>query len=552
MHAELIIKGASVVTMNPDQPRAQAVAVTKGKILAVGSDADIVEMIGPATRVVDAKGATLSPGFVEAHMHVFGGGASLGHLQLTGMKGAAMIRAAVQAHALAQPDAKVLYAQGADYDMLDGAAFDRHLLDSMVADRPLAIVTFDHHTMWVNTKALEVTGLLQGKTLGPGNEIVMGADGLATGELREVEAFGPIDVYAGEDRNSLGLSTGGEPNPAPSDEDRKADRETIKRGLDWCARHGITSIHNMDGNLYTLDLLKEIEAEGDLSCRIKVPFHFKNFMSIDMLEKASMMHETYTGDWINSGMVKVFCDGVSETYTAFMVDDYADRPGFKGDPLFSQAQFNELAIEADRRGLQIAVHSIGDGAVRRVLDGYEAARTANGPRDSRHRVEHIEVIHSDDLPRLAELGAIASMQPPHVPGLLDFPEEPARGRFGPERWHLSFAWRSVKNSGAHVVFASDWPVARVDVLAGIQAAVTRTPWEPDLPDQSFTVLEALSAYTLEGAYAEHAEDRKGQLKPGYLADLVLLSADIETIAPQEIGTVSPVLTICGGRVTYET
>ncbi|WP_415232994.1 amidohydrolase family protein, partial [Pseudophaeobacter arcticus] len=175
MHAELIIKGASVVTMNPDQPRAQAVAVAEGKILAVGSDADIVEMIGPATRVVDAKGATLSPGFVEAHMHVFGGGASLGHLQLTGMKGAAMIRAAVQAHALAQPDAKVLYAQGADYDMLDGAAFDRHLLDSMVADRPLAIVTFDHHTMWVNTKALEVTGLLQGKTLGPGNEIVMGA-----------------------------------------------------------------------------------------------------------------------------------------------------------------------------------------------------------------------------------------------------------------------------------------------------------------------------------------------------------------------------------------
>ncbi len=300
----------------------------------------------------------------------------------------------------------------------------RHHLDRMCPDRPFAVSSGDHHTMWVNTKALDVTGLLHGKTLGPGNEIVMGDDGLATGELREVEAFGPIIKYSGEQRATLGLATGGEPSPVPSAKERATDIEIIKRGLAWCAKHGITSIHNMDGNLYTLELLGEIEAQGSLLCRNKVPFHFKNFMKVDMLEKASLMAERYKSDMLSSGLVKFFYDGVLESYTACMVDDYADRPCHKGEPLFTQEQFNEAAIEADRRKLQIAVHCIGDAAVRRVLNGYETARRANGKRDSRHRIEHVEVITEIDIPRFQELGVIASMQPPHPPGCMDFPLEP--------------------------------------------------------------------------------------------------------------------------------
>jgi predicted amidohydrolase YtcJ len=379
----------------------------------------------------------------------------------------------------------------------------------------------------------------------------MGPDGLATGELREVEAFGPVDVYAGTFRSSLGLSTGGEPPELPTPEERALDRASISAGLAWCARHGITSIHNMDGNLYTLELLKEIQKQGDLICRVKVPFHFKNFMTIDMLEKATRMHEDYRGDWLSSGFVKAFYDGVIEGYTAFLADGYADRPDFTGEPLFSQEQFTEMAIEADRRGLQIAVHSIGDGAVHAVLNGYEAALKANGRRDARHRVEHVEVILPGDIPRFAELGAIASMQPPHPPGVMDFSLEPGKTRIGPERLPLAYAWRTLKQAGAHVVFASDWPVARIDVLAGIHAAVNRKPWAPGLPDQSFSLGEAIEAYTVEGAYAEHTEDRKGQLKPGYFADFVLLSGDIEAVSPVEINTLSPVLTVCGGRVTFE-
>ena len=176
---------------------------------------------------------------------------------------------------------------------------------------------------------------------------------------------------------------------------------------------------------------------------------------------------------------------------------------------------------------------------------------ANGARDARHRVEHVELIHPADIPRFKQLGAIASMQPPHPPGAMDFPLEPGLTRIGADRWHLAYAWRTMKDAGAHVVFASDWPVARIDVLAGIHAAVNRKPWVPHLSDQSFTLREAIAGYTIEGAYAEHAEDRKGMIKPGYLADLVLLSGDIEAVAPDQIRTLKPVLTVCGGRVTFE-
>jgi hypothetical protein len=234
-----------------------------------------------------------------------------------------------------------------------------------------------------------------------------------------------------------------------------------------------------------------------------------------------------------------------------MHEGYADRPGFKGDPLFSQQQFNEMAVEADRLGLQIAVHCIGDGAVNRVLNGYEAARNANGKRDSRHRIEHIEVILPGDIARFAELGVIASMQPPHPPGCMDFPDEPTKSRIGRDRWHLAYAWRTMKEAGTHVVFASDWPVADINVMRGIQAAVTRKTWADKLPDQRFTLEEALAAYTFEGAYAEHAETKKGMLKEGFFGDLVILSGDIEKTPPDQIGTLHPLTTICDGRITFQ-
>ncbi|MER8475510.1 amidohydrolase [Mesorhizobium sp. M1163] len=551
-NADLIVTNARVLTMDEGNPTAEAVAIKDGNILAVGDRRTIEALKGPATKVIDAQGGSVVPGFIEAHMHLFGGAAELDNLHLQGVHGFDALSDAIRAYAAARPNAKLLLGAGVDYTILSKEEpVTRHHLDRIIADRPFAMSASDHHTMWANTKALELAGILHGKQLGPGNEIVMGADGLAAGELREGEAFGPILELSGQNRVRLGLATGGEPEPYPSAAEVAADRDLMHRGLEWCARHGITSIQNMDGNFYQLQLLAGLEQEGRLLCRTKIPFHFKNFMTLDVLEKASSMANSYQSEWLSSGMVKMFYDGVLEGWTAVMVDDYADRPGWRGEPLFTPEHFAEVALEADRRGLQIAVHSIGDGAVRAVLDGYEAAQRKNGRRDSRHRVEHIEVTTAADVPRFAELGVIASMQPPHPPGAMDFPLEPTLSRIGRERWRLSYAWRTLKQAGAHVVFASDWPVSRVDPILGIQAAVLRKPWAEGDPDQSFSLIEALAGYTVEGAYAEFMEHRKGRLKPGYLADLVVLSADIETTEPASLHEVHPVSTICGGKITYQ-
>lgn len=550
--ADLIVENASILTMDPDTPRAEAIAIRDGEIIAIADRATVLEHKGPGTRVIDAERGSVVPGFVEAHMHLFAGAAELDHLQLMGIHGFDALCDAVRHYAAKRPDLSVLQAQGADYTILSATErVSRHHLDRILPDRPFVMAAPDHHTMWANTKALELAGLLRGKRLGPGNEIVMGDDGLASGELREGEAFGPLIALAGEDRVRLGLATGGEPDPKPTPAEQASDRAIMRRGLEWCARHGITSIQNMDGNLHQLELLSEIEAEGGLLCRVQVPFHYKNFMTLDMLDKASVMAERYQGEWLSSGMVKVFYDGVLDSWTAVMVEPYADRPDWVGEPLFTPQQFIDLAVAVDRRGLQMAVHSIGDGAVRAVLDGYEAAQKANGRRDSRHRVEHIEVVTAADVPRFAKLGVIASMQPPHPPGSMGVPLEPTVSRVGPARWPLSYAWRTLKNTGAHVVFASDWPVSPIDPILGIQAAVLRKPWADSDPDQSFSLHESLAGYTVEGAYAEFMEHRKGRLKSGFLADLVVLSGDIEATAPEALHTVRPMTTICGGKVTYQ-
>lgn len=548
--ADLIVVNGRVLTMDEANPKAEAVAIKDGVLVAVGDRASVEALKGPRTEVIDAGGATVLPGFIEAHMHLFSGAAELAHLQLGGVHGFEALRSAIQAYAEGRPQAKMLVAQGVDYTVLGDERVTRHHLDAILPDRAFCMAAPDHHTVWANTRALEMAGILHGRELGPGNEIVMGEGGLATGELREGEAFGPVQALAGETRVRLGLSTGGEPDPMPTAAERAVDRDIMRRGLAWCARHGITSIQNMDGNLYQLELLAEIEAEEGLSCRVQVPFHYKNFMTLDMLDKASMMAERYDSEWLSSGMVKVFYDGVLDSWTAVMIEPYADRPDWVGDPLFSPERFAELAVAIDKRGLQIAVHSIGDGAVRAVLDGYEAAREANGARDSRHRVEHIEVIAASDVPRFAEMGVIASMQPPHPPGSMGLPLEPTVSRIGRARWPLSYAWRTLKEAGAHVVFASDWPVSPIDPILGIQAAVVRKPWAETDPDQSFSLREALAAYTVEGAYAGFMEHRKGMLKPGYLADLVVLSDDIEATAPEALHRVLAATTICGGKVTH--
>jgi predicted amidohydrolase YtcJ len=548
----ILIINAKILTMDADNPRAEAVYAEGGKIVGVGSNVEMQALAKPGAEVIDAKGNTLVPGFSENHLHLFSGAAELDHLHLSGVLGFDALKKAVQDYAVSRPDDKLLYGQGADYTILgDGQRITRQHLDQILPDRPFAMFAHDHHTAWANTKALEMAGILHGADLGPGNEIVMGDDGLANGELREMEAFGPLQIASGFDRYRLGLM-GLEPDPYPEQADLEIDIAVMRRGLEYCSRHGFTSLQCMDGNLYQLQLLGEIEKrDGFLPCRVQIPFHLKNFMPLSELDRASHMHETYKSDFLSSGLVKMFYDGVLDSWTAIMVEPYANKPDSTGgESLFTPQAMKDAAIAIDKRGLQIAVHAIGDGAVRAVLDGYEAAEKANGKRDSRHRVEHIEVVHPDDINRFKELGVIASMQPPHPPGAMGLPLEPTVSMIGRARWPYSYAWRTLKEAGAHIPFASDWPVSPIEPLHGIQAAVTRKPWAETDPDQSFSLMEAIVGYTIEGAYAEFAEDRKGMIRKGYFADLTLLDADIESVDENDIHTIKPAKVICGGRVTH--
>lgn len=548
MRPEMIITNAKVLTMDEGRPRAEAVAFAGGRILAVGARAEVEALAGPSTRTVDAGGRTLLPGFVESHLHLVLGGNELSQLQLGGVSGFDELARLFRAYAAKNPGLPLLMAQGAAYEILDHPV-TRHDLDRVIADRPIAMMAPDHHTVWANTAALQAAGILHGAEMPPGHVVVMGPDGTATGELLEFEAFSPVLALTGDLHLQLGIATGGEPEPWPSAEQRAKDKEKVAAGLAHCAMHGITSMVNMDGNRYTCVLLKEMEAEGRLTARVKVPFHFKPHMELSELERASAMAEEFTGDWVTSGFVKMFQDGVVDSRTAYMLQDY---PGTteRGAPLFSPERFNAICTEIDRRGLQIAVHAIGDGAVRQTIDGYEAAQRANGRRDSRHRIEHIELIDRADVPRLGSLGITASVQPPHPPGAMDFPMSTMAHVFHKHRWKDAYLTRTLADHGAHLAFASDWPVTDVSVMRGIQSALTRVPYE-GAGDERVGLMDVLRAYTAGGAWAAHREGLTGTLRAGLAADLVLIDGDIEAIPAEQLGRTGIALTIAGGRVTHD-
>jgi len=547
--ATLILTNARVLTMDPGRPRAAAVAIRGDRILALGGRAAIEALAGPGTEVIDCKGATLLPGFVESHLHLVLGGAELGHLQVGGLHTPEEVTQAFRAFARKHPDRPLLMAQGGHYALFDHP-MTRHDLDAMVADRPIAVTSHDHHTVWANTAALKAAGILGGASMPRGHEVVMGVDGLATGELREFEAFAPVVALGGEERLNLGIATGGEPSPWPAEAQQAIDRAAVVAGLAHCARHGITSVVNMDGNRYTLELLRGVQRAGGLTARVKVPFHFKPHMELSELSRADEMTAEYNDEWLTSGFVKMFMDGVVDSRTAYMLNDYPGHPGHRAEPLFPGPRFNEIATDVDRRGLQIAVHAIGDGAVRTTIDGYEAAQKANGARDSRHRIEHIELIDPADVPRLGALGITASVQPVHAPGAMDFPLLPTVETIGLSRLKDAYLCRALAEAGAPLAFASDWPVTDISVLRGLKAAQTRPAYD-GAEDQRVSLYETLHAYTAGGAWAAHREGVTGTLRPGMAADIVVLSGNVETTPPEALDTLAVALTVAGGKVTYK-
>jgi hypothetical protein len=524
--ADFVIRNARVFTSNEEKPNAEAVAVKGNRIVYVGTENGVKDFIDTSTRVVDGQGRTVTPGFIDSHFHLLWGSISMGSAQLYEVKDFEDLKTALQTFEKENKTSDWVDGRGIKYNIISG----REELDRIIPNKPVYINAYDGHTSWANTKALELAGILQPGVDAPGNGVIVrDENGMATGELRETAMNMVSDLI-----------------PEPSDA-RK--RELLLKTIKHINSTGVTSVHNMNGEMEEMMVYAALEDAGELTLRVYVPYWVKPETTEDMLKEAAEMARVQ-GEFARGGAAKFFMDGVWESYTALNVEPYADNPDAKPEGIYSLEHFTRMASLCDKMGLQIFVHCCGDGAVRRVLDGYEAVQRSNGKRDSRHRVEHIEVIHPDDIPRFQQLGVIPSMQTSHAPfSIAEGDVWPTR--VGEKRWPLSFAWRDIKNAGNNIAFGSDWPVAPYDPMINLHVGLNREKWNPNDPDQRLTLEELIIGYTRDAAYAEFKENEKGQIKEGYLADMVLFTHDLFALKREEIMTAKPAMTIVDGKVVFE-
>jgi predicted amidohydrolase YtcJ len=524
--SNFLIVNARVFTSDEANPQAEAVAVKGNRIIFVGTNEGAKKFQDESTRVIDGKGCTVTPGFIDSHFHLLWGSIWMGAAQLYDAKTKDDVRETLQAFAAQNKTSEWVDGRGIKYNIIT----TRQELDEIVRDRPVYINAYDGHTSWANTKALEMAGILQPGKEAPGTGVIVrDENGLATGELRETAMDLVSDLI-----------------PLPS-EARK--RELLKMAMKKINATGVTSVHNMNGDMNELQFFAAVEDAGEMTVRVYTPYHVKPETTERDLSEAVEMAKLQS-DFARGGCVKFFMDGVWESYTALNLEPYADNPEAKPEGIYSAEHFNRMATACDKLGLQMFTHCCGDGAVRRTLDGYEAAQKANGKRDSRHRVEHIEVINHDDLPRFKGLGVIASMQTSHAP--FDANEGDVwLVRTGPQRWGRSFAWRDILNAGACLTLGSDWTVAPFDPMVNMHVAMNREKWSINDPDQTLTLEECIIGYTRNAAYGEFKEHEKGQIKEGHLADLVLFTHDLFALPREEIMTAKAALTMVDGKVVFE-
>jgi predicted amidohydrolase YtcJ len=536
--ADTILINGRVYTENSTQSWAQAVAIRGEKIIAVGDDADIEKLRGPATKVIDADGKLILPGFVDCHIHFLEGSISLGQANLEGAKNPAEIQHILREYASKHPGNGWILGGGWNYAMFGEENLpNKKYLDELFPNRPAFLVGYDGHTSWANSKALALAGINK-DTPNPAN-------GAIARDPKTGEATGALKESAG--------SLVGKLVPKPTRAEKLA---ALRTGLRWANKNGLTRVHSAGGDFEEFALYDELRRNGDLTLRMYIAY-FLNPPELRPKDLAVIedARKKYTGDWLSGGVVKMMIDGVVESHTAAMLEPYSDDPSTKGKLFWDPDKYTAAVAELDKRGLQLFTHAIGDYAVRTALDAYENAETVNHTEDRRPRIEHIETITAADIPRFGKLGVIASMQPLHA-----YPDEDTlrvwAGNNGPDRASRAWVWNSIAKSGGHLAFGSDWNVVTLNPWEGLQESVTRqttegTPAGGWLPQERITLRQAVEAYTLGAAYAGRREKTEGSIEPGKLADFVVVSQDIFEIDPQAIAKTKVVKTIVGGRVVYE-
>src|SRR5258707_4139367 len=536
--ADIIVVHGRVHPEDPKQPWAQAVAIYRGKIVAVGTDPEIERRRAMGTKVINAGGNLVLPGFVDCHIHFIDGSFSLGRVNLEGAKDPADIQKRLREYASERPGDDWILGRGWNYAMFRPEALPhKKYLDEIFPNRPVFLEGYDGHTYWANSKALVLAGITRETPDPPNGTIVRDPKtGEATGALKESAQ----DLVA-------------KTIPKPS---RVEKLLALRAGMKWANQHGITRVHSAGQDFEALDLFDEMRHRGDLTVRMYIAYFLNppelRHEDLDAIEHA---RKKFHDDWIDAGAVKFMVDGVVESHTAAMLEPYSDDPSLKGKLFWDPSNYKAAVAELDKHSLQLFTHAIGDYGVRTALDAYENAETRNHGRDRRPRIEHIETIAPSDIPRFGKLGVIASMQPLHSYPDADTLDVRARNA-GPDRASRAWAWKSIADAGGRLAFRSDWPVVTLNPWEGVQTAVTRQTSEgqPEagfVPQQRLTVAQVIDGYTLGAAVAGRREKSEGSLEVGKLADLIILSQNIFDMEPRKIGATKVVTTIVGGRVVYQ-
>ena len=524
---DTILHGGAIHTMDARAPLVEALAVRGGRVLAAGSNEEVLSLGHDATRRIDLGGRTVLPGFQDAHVHFCSHGLVLQRLDLSGPGSLEQALEQVRTAASHLDQGQWLRGRGWNHNAWPRPVQPtRHDLDAVAPHLPVALNSKDGHSLWVNTLALRLAGVTATTPDPAGGQILREASGEPRGILTERA-------------NELVSRC----IPDPTDEEML---QAARAAMADAARLGVTSVHNCEGP-EALSAFEQLAQRDELTVRVW------QMMPLKLLPQALALglRSGYGSDYLKIGQVKMFADGALGSGTAEMLEPYEGRPGDYGVAATSSEELYQAVSSAARGGLASAIHAIGDAANRRVLDIYERVADEGWGQGLRQRIEHVQLLSPQDLPRLACLGVIASMQPIHATQDMAMADLHwgARARWG-------YAWRSLLDSGAALAFGTDCPVERLDPLAGLYAAVTRqrADGRPEggwYPQERLTLDQAIRAYTLGSAYASGEERLKGSLAPGMLADLVVLSGDIYAAPPRDLLDTAVDLTLCGGRIVYE-
>ncbi|MGC1108067.1 MAG: amidohydrolase [Candidatus Acidiferrales bacterium] len=529
--ADLVLTNGDIYTVDSARPRAQAIAIRGEEIVAVGSSEEVHAWIGAKTRVIDLHGRFAMPGFNDAHTHLASGGMAKLTVNFEGVKSLAEFQQRIRAALGNYQPGDWITGGGWDHTLWPEKRFPtRWDLDAVSKDHPMIFSRVDGHVAVANSLALHIAGVTKDTPDRPGSHIVRDAKtGEPNGMLEEDGAMSLVYRHV----------------PPPSHDIRK---RAIELALADAVSHGVTSIQDYSTWADFL-IYRELKNEGKLPLRITEWLTFTEPLA--QLEQ-ERREGGATDPWLKTGTLKAFMDGSLGSRTAAMLAPYSDDPSTSGILRMDPAELNRMSIERDKAGFQLNFHAIGDRANRVALDAFAAVLAANGPRDRRDRVEHAQIVAPEDFTRFAQLHVIASMQPVH---LLD-DERWAGARIGPERSKGAYAWNTMRKDGVRLAFGTDYPVEGIDPLRGLYACVTRElpeggppgGWEPQ---EKLPMNVCIYDYTAASAYAEFEEARKGQLKPGMFADVVVYPADITRMPAAELLRTSVDVTITGGRVVYE-